>query len=106
MRCVLEEVSALKPDFSVLVLRFGGLGLVNGEWPIIGNSDLWNRADWPIPVFIRREPITLRNWLVYYSDTDPRHRVKEVREPNDRPDLREDSLAGYGAVEALLERIS
>lgn len=101
----LEDVSLLKPDSALLAIRVGDLGLVNGEWPIIGESSSWNREDWPMPIFIRREPISLRNWLVYYADTDPSKRIKEVQEPNDRPDLTPDSLSGYGAAEAKLTKL-
>lgn len=101
----LDDVSTLKPTSAVLVLRVGDLGLVNGEWPIIGNSMSWDRADWPMPVFIRYEPISLRKWLVYYSDTDPSKRVKEVQELSEKPDLPRDLLAGYGAAEARLSKL-
>jgi hypothetical protein len=64
-----------------------------------------------MPIFIRRESLltsptpTFRNWLVYYSDTDPSKRINEVREANDRPDLLPDSLLGYGAAEIELTKL-
>jgi hypothetical protein len=58
-----------------------------------------------MPIFIRREPFTLRNWLVHYSDSDPTTVMEEVQEPNERPDLPEDSLSGYGSVEIRLTRL-
>ena len=100
----LEDISILKPDSAVLVVRVGDLGLVKGEWPIIGESPSWKRDDWLMPIFIRREPISFRNWRIFYSDTDPSHRIKEVRESSERSDLQEDSLYGYGAAEIKLTK--
>jgi hypothetical protein len=101
----LDEISKLKPSVAVTVLRVGDLGLVRGEWPIIGNDPSWNRSEWPMPIFIRYEPITLRKWLVFYSDLDPGKRLEEVLEPNDRPDLPRDSLSGSGAAEFELTQL-
>ncbi len=103
---VLEEVSMLKAHSAVATLRVGDLGLVNGEWPIIGQSSSWNHADWPMPIFVRREPFPPnRNWLVYFADKDPNKRINEVSESNDRPDLPADSLSGYGAAEIKLTKL-
>jgi hypothetical protein len=101
----LDEVLMLEPNSAVSVLRVGDLGLVKGEWPIIGEAKSWKQENWPMPVFIRREPITLRNWLVYYSNTDPSKVISEVRETHDRPDLLPDSLSGYGAAEIKLTKL-
>ena len=56
----LDEVSDLSPDEALLVRMFGDLSLVSGEWPVIGRSDSWDRGDWPLPVFGRREDLTGR----------------------------------------------
>jgi hypothetical protein len=101
----IDEISNLRANVAIAAFRVGDLGLLNGDWPIIGNSSSWNRDDWPMPIFIRREPITLRNWLVIFSDTDPTKRIKEIEEPTDRPDLRSDSLYGYGAAEIEMTKI-
>jgi hypothetical protein len=96
-----QEVETLKADSAILVLRFADLGLIEGEWPIIGQAQSWNRLDWPLPVFIRREPPPrLRNWLVYYSDD--LELIDETLEPSERPDLPPDSFSYSGAVEIKL----
>jgi hypothetical protein len=101
-----EEVSMLLSDAAISVLRVGHLGLIRGEWPIIGQVTSWNRSDWPMPIFIRREVLPpYRNWRVYFSDTDPTKRIKEELETNERPDLPEDSLAGSGAAEIILTKL-
>ncbi|MGD1083150.1 MAG: Imm26 family immunity protein [Verrucomicrobiota bacterium] len=102
----LNQVIALNPATPICVIRVGDLGLLRGEWPIIGELTSWNRLDWPMPVFIRRGTLPpYVNWLVYYSDIDPAKRLREVREANDRPELRRDSLFGSGAAEILLSQL-
>jgi hypothetical protein len=100
-----EEIAKLTAHSAVAKLRVGDLGLINGEWPVIGHS-LLKHTDWPVPVFVRRERFPpYKNWLVYYSDTDPNERINEVPESNDRPDLPADSLSGYGAAETKLTKL-
>ena len=99
----LDEISKLKAGSAITVLRVGDLGLIRGEWPIIGKTQLWDRSKWAMPVFIRREPLPpFRNWRVYFSDTDPTKRIKQELELNERPDLPPDSLSGSGAAEIIL----
>jgi hypothetical protein len=62
----------LLPNQAILRARFGDLGLINGEWPILGMLANWNRSEWSIPDFIRRDPISKKGaWRVRYSDSDP-----------------------------------
>jgi hypothetical protein len=44
------------------------------------------------------------NWLVYLSDKDPSKAIREEKSPHDRPDLRDESLFGYGAAEIELSK--
>ena len=47
----------LDPANAILRIRFGDLGLINGEWPICGEIPNWNRSEWPMPDFVRRDPL-------------------------------------------------
>jgi Immunity protein 26 len=47
----------LNPAGAGLRIRFGDLGLINGAWPILGRIPNWNRAKWPMPEFVRRDPL-------------------------------------------------
>ena len=67
----LSEVARLKPGVTIGVGRVGDLGLIRGEWPIIGQAEAWNRARWPMPQFVRRCSLSLKAWRVYRSDHDP-----------------------------------
>jgi hypothetical protein len=102
----LHDVQKLRPQDALRVLRIGDLHLINGKWPIIGQSHHWQRTEWPMPVFIRREILPpYRNWLVHYSDSDPNNVIQEEREINDRPELEEDSLFGAGALEIVMSKL-
>ncbi|PWU12030.1 MAG: hypothetical protein C5B50_22215 [Verrucomicrobia bacterium] len=98
-----QEVAPLKSDSAILILRVRDQGLACGDWPIIAQARSWNRSAWPVPVFIRREPLPSgTNWRVYFSNDDPSTRVREEPEPDDRPELPADSLSGHGAAELKL----
>lgn len=64
----LPEVMDLQPKESVRVLNFGDLGLIDGDWPIIGRTPSWDREQWPVPAFARRDPLSGRSWKVIYND--------------------------------------
>jgi hypothetical protein len=102
----LSEIAHLTSASAIRVIRVGDLGLIRGEWPIIGQAVPWNHTSWPMPVFIRRGILSPHiNWLVYFSDIDPAKRIKEEREPNDRPELSSESLFGSSAIELELSKI-
>lgn len=94
----------LDPRNSVLQLRFGDLGIIKGEWPIIGRIPNWNRAEWPMVAFARRDDLSRQAWKVTYSDTDPSARESEVPCAYES-DLPRDALFGSGAVETTLTQI-
>jgi hypothetical protein len=102
----LSKVAGLKPADAVLVQKFGHLGLTQGKWPVLGQSDGWDRADWPMPVFIRHEQITGRTLRVFYDDNDPNNFLGEEQIP---PGLSEqgprDGLMGAGYAEKILTKI-
>src|SRR3954463_2173797 len=70
-------IDDLDPANAVLRIMFGDLGLINGEWKIVGRIRDWKRTDWPMPDFVRRDPLRPRAVLVRYSDTDPQRIVAE-----------------------------
>src|SRR2546427_613319 len=51
------ECGDLDPAKAILRLRFGDLGLINGEWPIRGRVPGWDRSRWPMPHFVRKDPL-------------------------------------------------
>lgn len=95
----------LRPDAALLRLRFGALGLQNGSWPILGQFSSWNRTEWTMPDFVRRDPWGGRKpRLVHYADTDPSC-IEDEHPIDEDPGLQADSLAGYGVIEIKLTKI-
>lgn len=101
----LAAVSALSPIDAIRVMRFGDLGLVKDEWPILGDLESWCAEEWPIPDFGRRDP-TGRAFRVVYSAEDLRGPLREEPITDEECDtLPRDALSGSGAVERVLTEL-
>ena len=98
-----EAVQAAAKD-AVLVERFGDLGIIQNNWPIIGPTPNWNRDSWPVPQFVRKDPISGDLYVVEYSDSLRESCSKKVSQ-SDAIALPQDGLAGYGAVEIQLTKL-
>lgn len=98
---VLEDI---QPSKSILRLMFGDLGFIKKEWPIIGKVKNWNRTLWPMPDFIRRNPIDKTAVLVRYCDTDTM-KIESELTANYDTDLPIESASGYVAVQIKLEKL-
>lgn len=99
-----ESVKDLEPFEAIKVVEVGDLGLYNGEWKVIGKVPSWNRIDWPMPQFIRKDPLRPLAWLVTYSDDNPIIMLSEEKVPFDTEGYENAGLWGYGAVEKMLSR--
>jgi hypothetical protein len=99
------DMNGLHPSEAVLCLRFGDLGILRKEWPIVGSVADWNRENWQMPRFVRRDPLgRLKPRVVEYSDNDPNVVLAEwVVECE--PDLPTNSLSGYEAVSIKLDNL-
>ena len=105
----LEEVEFddLEPANAILRLRFGDLGLINGEWPIKGQIPKWNRSQWAMPDAVRKDPLGRKDPVrICYDDTDPNRRVSEYPITDaEAKGLISDSAGGYGFVEIKLTNL-
>lgn len=101
----LADVAQLQPKDACKCLRIGDLGLMNGKWPIIGDSQYWEQQAWPVPSFVRRDDMSKRAWRVIYSDADPSKLEREESVPYEISGLEENGLYGYGAVELLMTKL-
>ena len=100
------EAGEVDPADVVWIHSFGDLGLIEGEWPVIGRLPGWRREDWPMPAFGRRESLTGRLLRVEYPDDDPNGTPRETRiSEAELADLPEDGLAGAGFVEQRMTRL-
>jgi hypothetical protein len=98
----LEALARFRASDALRVMRFGDLGLIKGDWPILGRAHDWEPAEWPIPDFGRREP-TGRAFRVVYSASDLRGPIREEPISDAECDrLPRDVLSGAGAVEKIL----
>jgi hypothetical protein len=99
------KIDGLKPEFAILKTRFGGLGLAKGKWEVIGRIQEWNREQWFMPDFIRRDPLgRLKSRLIRYSDGDPSQMEMNIIAESEKG-LLNDGLAGSGFVEERLANI-
>lgn len=101
----LPDVNSLviSPSYAILIGRFGDLFLRTGRWTQLGKLPNWNRAEWPIPLFVREEPITGRRWEVKYSDDDPNAEVSECP-ARDGVQYLPDRMHGAEATEITLRK--
>ena len=101
----LEELETLTPDCPIKILRAGDLGIIEGSWPIIGDSPTWKREDWPIPPFVRKDDIGKAAWRVVYADENPLEVISERRIPYDSSEYERDGLHGAGAAEVVISKM-
>jgi hypothetical protein len=98
-------INEFRPDAALLRLRVGALGLQNGSWPILGQITGWKRPEWPMPDFVRSDPLgTRKPRLVHYADDDP-SRIEDEHPIEQDPGLQTDSLSGYGVIEIKLTKL-
>ena len=102
----LQDVVGLRSGDAVLVRKFGHLGIVQGNWPLLGRLDDWDRRDWPMPVFVRYEELTGRSFRVFYDDDDPNRLLREEQvAPGASEQAPKDGLMGAGFAEGALTRL-
>ena len=101
----IDEMARLQPRDALRCLHIGDLGLVNGEWPVLGELRDWRPEEWVTPTFFGQDDLSGRVWRAHYSDSDPSQlpRRKFVS-ADDVAGLERDLLYGSGAVEILMTR--
>jgi immunity protein 26 of polymorphic toxin system len=98
----------LYPEKAIFAGQFGDLGLINGEWKVIGQVSEWSRTKWTMPsFFLRMEKGDPKGFLsAYDEDTlkcigEQEVQISEI----DIQEFPEDGLMGYGFVEIRLTKI-
>jgi hypothetical protein len=94
----------LDPTAAILCVCFGDLGLIKGDWTIIGEVPKWDHTKWSMPDFVRRDPLSRKAWVVRRSDNDPNRILAEYPTDFDS-ELAPDSAYGYGAIEITLTKL-
>lgn len=100
----LAEVEGLRAADAIRVLLVGDLGLSRGYWPNLGRDAAWKREEWPVPPFVRKDPLSRRAWVIQYSDDNIELERSCTPTPFDSP-LEPDALCGYGAAEIKLTKM-
>ncbi|CCF97964.1 Imm26 family immunity protein [Ralstonia solanacearum] len=95
----------LTPGRATKVLRFGDLGLMEGNWTVVAHLNDWRAEEWPMPKFVREDPFTKRACLVSYADDDPSVELGEEPFAGNPMDYPKAALAGAGFVEKLLAKL-
>jgi len=99
------DIPTLRPQDAILAVRFGDLHLMDGRWPIISRAQGWDRSMWPMPKFVRIEPVSNKAYLVSFSDDDPSQRLTEKRIGDNSTNYERDSLKGASGLEKTLTRL-
>jgi Immunity protein 26 len=99
------ELPELRPRDAIKVVRFGDLSLTNGEWPIISHLRDWDKERWPMPRFVREDPLLKRAWLITVSDDDPSIEVAREGCESGIAGYERASLLGAGVVEIQLTKL-
>lgn len=98
-----SEINHLNPEDAIDITQFGDLGLIEGEWPVIGNSDEWDRSLWPMPSFIRVDVMSGKARKIEYSEDDLLYEIRdEPATPEEVKKYPKDRVCGSGAVEIRL----
>ena len=94
----LEDVDHLTARDSFKTMLLSDLHIVEGKWPLIGESSTWRREEWPMPRFILRDDIVNAAFIVTYADDHLLQELPRERVPYDT--LGYDSSCQYGAAAA------
>ena len=73
----IEALSPLISEDAIFVGMFSDHALLNNEWPVIGSSPVWDRTQWPLPLFARIDEIDNKAFLSQYSEDDPNEVLRE-----------------------------
>jgi hypothetical protein len=101
----LADISDLQPADAISIERFGDLGFLEGEWPIIGKHPVWDRDQWPMPDFGHVDIVSGRPVKRIYCEQTLRLLREEPATHDEICHLPKDRLAGSGAVEIRLTKL-
>lgn len=106
-----QETYSKNKDNAILICRFGDLGIIRGDWPLINNAKLFSREEWPVPLFHRVLPIPENKAVIVEYRQNFNGMGAPFREtitPLSEEVLRlpEAGLFGSGAVEIELTKLT
>jgi hypothetical protein len=99
------NLDELVPRDAIYVGKFGDLGLLNNEWPILGAVPQWNPRQWPLPPLVRVDEAANRAWISVYDEHSFSCLREQEVDPNTVSAFVADGTMGYGAVEVRLTKL-
>jgi len=100
------DTVALRREDALLIVDVGDLGLLNGEWKVLGHQPDWSRTDWPMPLFTTIDGPRL--YLCKYDEDDPSrlvHRERTTQEAADQAGAIPRDIYGYKALSLALDKL-
>jgi len=94
----------ISKDNVIFIGKFSAQGIEKGEWPLINTDFIFNRDEWPIPVFQMQHPLTEKYFAVIYDETLVNEKRYAITE-QEASKLFGDGLHGYGVIETKLSRL-
>lgn len=102
----IEDAQGLRAEDYFWIIRSSDLALRDGNWPIIGRINDWDRTAWPVPKF-QSEPALLPGkwWVTEYRQDDHTEFVSRTFYGDSEPGYPEDGSAGWLYVEEKLTMV-
>lgn len=99
--------TSIEIDSHILKGQFGDLGLLNGDWKVIGEIPGWSRDSWIMPPCLRWEAGETKGILCTYDENTLEAIAEEEVLVSDIAvnDYPVDRLMGYGSVEIKLTKL-
>src|SRR5262249_3254091 len=101
----LDDVDELLPEQAIAIIRTSELGLLEGKWPVIGESPSWDRTQWPIPSFIVRDEFSQTAQRVTYAQDNPTSSHQAERIPYETEGREPDCCYGDIATQNYLSEL-
>lgn len=101
---IAELHGVLDKQHAKVILICGALHLHEGQWPVLGYLEPWNRTEWPLLDFVRFDEIKKQYYVTRYDEDNVARAVFEW--PTEVPDgLLDDVSYGAEAAEMRLSKV-
>lgn len=97
----IKKVDGIDPAKAIKIYIVIDVNLINNKWPIIGKFTDWDRTKFPMPYFVRKDPILEKAKRIKYSEVDLSKILKEWPEPYNSK-LEESGICSAIIVEEML----
>lgn len=100
-----DELHALKPADAQMVCRFKDTALHRGLWRVVGTAKNWDRAQWPVPPFLRKEGLSGKGIRIEYDGDNLMVPLREVEAGVTDGTLPDDVVFDEERLVEVLDRI-